>query len=248
MRLGILVIGAMALATSPVRGAAVGPDAGYCAITPAAPLFSLPAIPGDNWAVGASSCVPVGGAQGGPQMGPWTRSGPVRAWKPRPYHTVAAKPKPPELPLVYMPPSAHSCAIAPAGRSVSMAAGPAVFDLLTAGAPPNSTVTLRIDNRTSITITITVNATPADTCAVGSYHAASTTDPDPPLTELLGSGFLTALNGPINLPFSIAGGALIDGASTTTQVTRAWALLEPSSLILLASGLMGFRYLRGRQR
>ncbi len=220
----------------------MGPDAGYCAITPVTPLFSLPAIPGDNWAVGASSCVPVGNAQGG---GPWTRSGPVRAWKPRRYHTVAAKPKPSELPLVYIPPSAPSCAIAPAGRSVSMAAGPAVFDLLTAGAPPNSTVTLRIDNRTSVTIT--VNATPADTCAVGSYHAASTTDPDPPLTELLGAGFLTALNGPINLPFSIAGGVLIDGASTTTQVTRAPAVLEPSSLMLLASGLMGFQYLRRRR-
>lgn len=204
MRLGILVIGALALTSSPVRGAAVGPDmgpdmgpdagpdagpdvgpdAGYCAITPATPLFSLPAIPGDNWAVGASSRVPVGGAQMGPQMGSWTRSGPVRAWKPRRYHTVAAKPKPPELPWVYAPPSAQSRAIVPAGRSVSIAAGPAVFDRLTAGAPPNSTVTPRIDNRTSITIT--VNATPADTCPLGSYHAASTTDPDPPLTELLG--------------------------------------------------------------
>lgn len=50
------------------------------------------------------------------------------------------------------------CRPEPPARDLAMSAGSEVFHVLTAGAPPNSSITLRIDNRT--TVTITVNADP----------------------------------------------------------------------------------------
>lgn len=68
---------------------------------------------------------------------------------PAPLRTVTPLPAVAELVCVPEPPA----------RTIAMAAGPAVFNVLTAGARPNSSITLRIDNRT--TVTITVNADPA---------------------------------------------------------------------------------------
>ena len=115
----------------------------------AAPLpFGPPII--DPWSLGGPSCVPVGGGALPP---------PPASVRERP-HRVRLNPVPAAIPEVpHAPPVGEpACIPEPPARTIAMAAGPAVFNVLTAGARPNSSVTLRIDNRT--TITITVNAEP----------------------------------------------------------------------------------------
>ncbi len=241
--MGAAIWGA-AILSVPARAGTLNGEAAYCPMgagSPPAP-FSLPASGGDPWAVGTAAC--------GPVSGPWTRAGPAHAWRPRRYPAAASKPKT----LTLATPShvaAGSCGIAPVARIIPMAAGPASFNVLTAGAAPNSTVTLRIDNRTTVTITVNATAPARDSCGEASYSAISTSDPEEPPkpgeSELLGAGFLTALNTPGVAPFAHVGGAGIDGSSSSIPAGEARDVLEPSTLALLGSGLLGLRYLRRRR-
>jgi hypothetical protein len=114
---------------------------------PFGPPISPPII--DPWSLGGPVCIP--GA--GPLLPPApVRERPRRIFHPRPVPAVVPDVSPPAS--VGEP----TCVPEPPARTIAMAAGPAVFNVLTAGARPNSSVTLRIDNRT--TVTITVNADP----------------------------------------------------------------------------------------
>ena len=234
MRTRWLPVYALCAAPALAHAGTLNADAGYCAANPTPSVFSLPA--GDPWAVGSAACSPSEGA--------WTRTGPVRGWRPRRYHPAAAKPKPADTPVV----AADRCAMPAQTKTLSMAAGPAVFNVLTEGAKPNSSITLRIDNRT--TVTITVNATQANDCGATSYDAALTTDPDsPPKTgggDLLGAGFLTALNQQPISPYTVIGGATLE--QPVTRSTSSAAVVEPSSLLLLGSGALGYRLLTRKRR
>ena len=255
----------------------VSGEAAYCPMGVPAPSasFSLPAFPrtgapslGDPWAMGQPSCIP--GA-----AGPWTRTGPARAWRPRRFAVAAAKPRPAApVPAAPAPSAAAASGIAAAGpravcgpnavaRDVPLTAGPAVFNVLTKGAAPNTSVTLRIDNQT--TVTITVNATsPAislgpDACAYTSLTATPLSVTPLPVSspsgagddtpraadELLGTGFLTALH--MAPPLLIAGAGSSETFAPAAQGGSA-AVPEVSSLLLLGSGIIWLRWLLRRRR
>ena len=152
-------------------------------------------------------------------------------------------------------------------RDVPLTAGPAVFNVLTKGAAPNTSVTLRIDNQT--TVTITVNATPPatspatslgpDACAYTSLTATPLSVTPLPVSspsgagdetpraadELLGTGFLTALH--MAPPLLIAGAGSSETLAPAAQGGSA-AVPEVSSLLLLGSGIIGLRWLLRRRR
>jgi hypothetical protein len=193
------------------------------------------------------------------------------------------------------------CVPEPPARDIAMTAGPAVFNVLTAGAPPNSSITLRIDNRT--TVTITVNADPAGSCPPGSSGAPP--EPGTPPGEASGAPpgltpagvaggifevpywanlwasdrthrarggpldgqFLNSLSPPPGPPFTGTGGTGTGGNGTGntgtggsggtgyegggaagTQSGGQGVALEPSTLVLLSSGLVALVFLARRRR
>ena len=288
----LLCLSGIAAPLASAHAATLNAEAAYCRAAPAPPVasFSLPAVPrpglprlgdpplgdprwGDPWASGGAACGPG-------VSGPWTRSGPVPAWRPRRLPAVT-RPRPPvpiapvaiaAMPLAPMPlvsggGGKPAAVCGPVARDIPLAAGGAVFNVLTAGAAPNTPVTLRIDNRT--TVTITVNAAPAgaEACVstiadagpfpalaeagTSEARALSLSGPgdDPPRggDGLLDTGFLTALHAPP--AFLISGpGSVQASTPAAAQGSGGTAVMEPSSLLLLGSGVIGLRWLARRRR
>ncbi len=280
----LLCLSGIAAPPAPAHAATLNAEAAYCRAASAPPVasFSLPAVPrpglprlgdpplGDPWASGGGACGPG-------VSGPWTRSGPVPAWRPRRLPAVT-RPRPPmplapvaiaPMPLVSGGGGKPAAVCGPVARDIPLAAGGAVFNVLTAGAAPNTPVTLRIDNRT--TVTITVNAAPAgpEACvstvadagpfralaeagtSEGAARALPLSGPgdDPPRggDGLLDAGFLTALHAPP--AFLISGpGSVQASPPAAAQGNGGTAVLEPSSLLLLGSGVIGLRWLARRRR
>ena len=115
-----------------------------------------------------------------------------------------------------------------------MTGGGAVYDISTADAPPNSNLVLRIDNRT--TVTITVNARQADICApVTSSHASQ---------ERLDDTFLAGLN----VPFAAVPRGAIDGAVATTRANTMADVPEPAGLLLFGTAIAALRWIKRRKR
>ncbi len=246
---------------------------------PVPPLpFSLPVSPPiiDPWAVGGPSCIPVSGGIALPRA-------PVRSRTRRIQVRPVAEPAPPLVGPVVEP----SCIPEPPARTIAMAAGPQAFNVLTAGARPNSSVTLRIDNRT--TVTITVNAQPAacpEVTPAGATPAAPVPGPvpeqpaetAPPAPLELGGGIFevpewAALwaggraaqsGGPLGQEFVHTqrtwrqpfawrddddrwrtGGGQRGRSGGGGDQSVVW---EPSSLLLLGSGITGLWFLARRRR
>jgi hypothetical protein len=110
------------------------------------PAFSL--LPGaDPWVERGGSCVSIDDVL---WVNPISRAGPRRPL-PRAIRKAASA-------LCQSIRAPESSA-----RDISMSSGSAVVNVLTVGAPPNSSITLHIDNRT--TVTITVNADPVSSGA-----------------------------------------------------------------------------------
>jgi hypothetical protein len=126
---------------------------------------------GDPVASPAGVCVPVAENMG-------ARAGPFQTSRTGRIHTglvninpfITPVPKPPAA--VTKPAREHE----PAGHDIAMTNGAAVFNVLTTGAARNSSITLRIDNRTMVTITVDPDVAAASCPAVipGSPHAQAT--------------------------------------------------------------------------
>jgi hypothetical protein len=126
---------------------------------------------GDAVASPGGVCVPVADNMG-------ARAGPFRAGRTGWIHIGVANinpfftptPKPPAA--VTKPSREHE----PAGHGIAMTNGAATFNILTTGAERNSSITLRIDNRTRVTITVDPDAAAASCPAVlpPSSHAQGT--------------------------------------------------------------------------
>lgn len=132
---------------------------GPVADTPSAPFDLLPGA--DPWALGGEVCIPA-------EAGVGAKPGPVRARRPRRVSARPVDPAPAIVSAIEPPVCKPSCVPEPPAHDVAMSAGPEVFNVLTAGAAPNSSITLRIDNRTTVTITVNADRVAAGFCPVGS--------------------------------------------------------------------------------
>lgn len=226
------------LSASHAWGGPVSGEASYCPVPP--PGLDSVSRPGDSLPeTPAATCGTPAGRSSGLLTGtPWSPSGAAHVWRPRHRHLALARPRAQAGP---------TCEASP--REIRLASGPSTIDVITAGARPNSSVTLRIDNRT--TVTITVNQAQDPLCPVsGSIVDSGSGDRGQLNSDALSAGFPQVLTASPSFAGSStdssqgsSGGEAARGGPGTAA-----AILEPSSLLLLGGGIAGWRVLSRRRR
>ena len=206
----------------------------------AAPLFSVPGPAGaSSWLFSPQACIPGGAGTADPPL-----SGPF--WRQHRRHPATGR-----LPLVYRAPvprpTVDGCP--PAVRDVALAPGTQIVNLRTASGVRRPTVTVRIDEHTSVAITFNAPKSAAGACVSTPLTADMLSNAgDGTSASLFGDAFLTALTDP-STP-EIGGDAIsIDGIETSTPeaVAQKATIWEPSSIALLGSGLFGLGYFARRR-